>query len=88
MSQIGVEPDPAKGIQLPDVIECMLGELSDEFPVDRTGLPLQRSVALEIELEEKANPLEKPAFRLSPAEMEELKSSWAFCWKRDWLDRA
>jgi hypothetical protein len=33
----------------------------------------ERSVAMGIELEEEAKPVAKPAFRLSPAEMDELK---------------
>jgi hypothetical protein len=51
----------------------MLDEFSDVFPVDRPHLPPERSVAMEIELEEGAKPVAKPAFRLSPAEMDELK---------------
>jgi hypothetical protein len=53
--------------------ECMLNQFSNVFPVDQAGLPPERSVAMEIELEEGANPVAKPAFRLSPAEMDELK---------------
>ena len=73
LSQIGVEQDQAKGSQLPNAWECMLDEFSDVFPVDQPGLPPERSVAMEIELEEGAKPVAKPAFRLSPAEMDELK---------------
>jgi hypothetical protein len=51
----------------------MLTEFEDVFPTDQPGLPLERSVATEISLEEGAKPVSKPAFRLSPAEMDELK---------------
>jgi hypothetical protein len=51
----------------------MLGEFSEVFPVDQPGLPPERSVDMEIELEAGAKPVAKPAFRLSPAEMDELK---------------
>jgi hypothetical protein len=53
--------------------ECMLTELEDVFPTDQPGLPPERSVAMEIALEEGAKPLAKPAFRLSAAEMDALK---------------
>jgi hypothetical protein len=51
----------------------MLDKFSDIFPVDQPGLPPESSVAMEIELKEGAKPVAKPAFRLSPAEMDELK---------------
>jgi hypothetical protein len=70
--QIGVDADAAKGIRLPDTWECRLGYFSDVFPVDQPGLPPERSVTMEIELEEGAKPVAKPAFRLSPAEIDEL----------------
>jgi hypothetical protein len=73
LSQIGGESDPAKGSHLHNAWECMLEEFSDVFPVDQPGLPPELSVAMEIELEEGAKPVSKPAFRLSPAEMDELK---------------
>jgi hypothetical protein len=37
----------------------MLDEVSDVFPVDQPGLPPERSVAMEIELEEGAKPVTK-----------------------------
>jgi hypothetical protein len=77
LCQIGVEPDPAKGSRLPDTWECMLDEFSDVFPVDQPGLPPEPSVAMEIELEEGKKSVAKPAFRLSPAEMDELKKQLA-----------
>jgi hypothetical protein len=73
LSYIGVESDPANGSHLPNAWECMMDEFSDVFPVDQPGLPPERSVAMEIEPEEEAKPVAKPAFRLSPAEMDELK---------------
>jgi hypothetical protein len=88
LSQFGVESDPAEGSDLPNAWECMHDEFSDVFPVDQPGLLPERSVAKEIELEEVAKPVAKPAFRLSPVEMDELKKQLSFCWKRDWLDGA
>jgi hypothetical protein len=43
------------------------------FPSTNQAYPPERSVAIEIELEEGAKPVAKPAFRLSPAEIDELK---------------
>jgi hypothetical protein len=73
LSQMGVEGNPAENSQLPNAWECMLKEFEDVFPTDQPGVPPERSVAMEIDLEEGAKPVAKPAFRLSPAEMDELK---------------
>jgi hypothetical protein len=73
LSQMGVDGNPAENIQLPNVWECMLTEFEDAFPTDQPRVPPERSVAMEIDLEEGAKPVAKPAFRLSPAEMDELK---------------
>jgi hypothetical protein len=51
----------------------MLTEFEDVFTTDQPGLPPEHSVAMEIALEEGEKPVAKPAFRLSPAEMDELK---------------
>jgi hypothetical protein len=51
----------------------MVDDFSDVFPIDQPGLPPERSVSMETELEEGAKQVEKPAFRLSPAEMDEMK---------------
>jgi hypothetical protein len=64
LRQMGVEGNPAENIQLPNAWECMLTEFEDIFPTDQPGLPPERSVAMEIDLEEGAKPLAKPAFRL------------------------
>jgi hypothetical protein len=50
----------------------MLKEFEDVFPPSQPGLPLERSVEMEIDLEDRAKPVSEPAFRLSPAEMNEL----------------
>jgi Reverse transcriptase (RNA-dependent DNA polymerase) len=50
----------------------MLTEFEDVYPTDQPGLPPERSVAMDIVLEKGAKPVYKPAFRLSPAEMDEL----------------
>jgi hypothetical protein len=73
LCKTGVEPDRAKGSRLRDPWECMLDEFSDVFPVDQPGFPPERSVAMEIEQEEGAKSVAKPAFRLSPADVDELK---------------
>jgi hypothetical protein len=67
LSQMGVDGNPAETSQLPNAWECMLKELEDVFPTDQLGLPPERSVAMEIDLEEGAKPVAKPAFLLSPA---------------------
>jgi hypothetical protein len=73
LSPMGVDGNPAENSQLPNAWECMLKEFEDVFPTDQPGLPPERSVAMEIALEEGAKPVANPAFRLSPAEMDELK---------------
>jgi hypothetical protein len=73
LSQMGVEGNPDETSQLPNAGECMLTEFEDVYPTDQPGLPPERSVAMEIALEVGAKPVAKPAFRLSPAEMDELK---------------
>jgi hypothetical protein len=71
LSQMGVEGNPAENSQLQNALECMLKEFEDVFPTDQPGLPPERSVAMEIDLEEGAKPIAKPVFRSSPAEMDE-----------------
>jgi hypothetical protein len=73
LSQMGVGGNPTENSQLPNSWECMLKEFEDVFPTDQPGLPPERSVAMEIALEEGEMPVAKPAFRLSPAEVDELK---------------
>jgi hypothetical protein len=51
-SQMGVDGNPAEASQLPNVWECMLKEFDDAFPTHQPGLPPERSVAMEIALEE------------------------------------
>jgi Reverse transcriptase (RNA-dependent DNA polymerase) len=70
---MGVDGNPAENSQLPHAWECMLTEFEYVFPTDQPGLPPKRSVAMEIALEEEAKQVAKPAFRVSPAEMDELK---------------
>jgi hypothetical protein len=71
---MGVDGNSAENSQLPNAWECMLAEVEDVFPTDQPVLPPERSVAMEIALEEGQKPVDKPAFRLSPAEMDELKT--------------
>jgi RNase H-like domain found in reverse transcriptase/Reverse transcriptase (RNA-dependent DNA polymerase) len=73
LSQVGVKRNPAENSQLPNAWECILKEFEVVFPTDQPGLPPERSVAMEIDLEEGAKPVAKPELRLSPAEMDELK---------------
>jgi hypothetical protein len=42
-------------------------------PIDQPGVPPERSVAMGIDLEEGEKPVDKHAFRLSPAKMDDLK---------------
>jgi hypothetical protein len=43
---------------------------------------------MEIELEEGVKPVAKPAFRLSPAEMDELKQQLSLLLEKGLVDRA
>jgi hypothetical protein len=63
-SQMGVEGNPADNSQFPNAWECMPKEFEDVFPTDKPGLPPERSVATEIDLEEGEKPVARPAFRL------------------------
>jgi hypothetical protein len=57
LSQMGVGGNPAENNQLPNAWECMLTELENVLPIDQPGLPPERSVAMEIALEEGAKPV-------------------------------
>jgi hypothetical protein len=50
---------------------------ADVFREEHPGLPPDRADQLEINLEPGTQPVSKPAYRLSPAEMDELKSQLA-----------
>jgi hypothetical protein len=67
---MGVGGNTAENSQLPNAWERMLTEFEDVFPTDQPRLPPERSVSMEIALEEEEKPVAKPAFRLSPAEMD------------------
>jgi hypothetical protein len=51
----------------------MLKEFED-YPTEMPGLPPERSIAMKIDFKEEAKPVAKPAFRLSPAEIDELEN--------------
>jgi hypothetical protein len=51
----------------------MLGKYSNVFPAEHPGYPPERSVELEIDIEPGIKPISKPVYRLSPAELDELK---------------
>jgi hypothetical protein len=55
----------------------LVKEYADVFPDDHPGLLPDRAVQLKINLEPGAQPASKPAYRLSPAEMDELKTQLA-----------
>jgi Retroviral aspartyl protease len=55
----------------------LVAQFDDVVPDDHLGLPLKRSVQLEINLEPEVTPASKAAYRLSPAEMDELKAQLA-----------
>jgi hypothetical protein len=74
LSQMGEDGNPTENSQLPNAWEFMLEEFEDVFPTDQPGIAPERSVAMEIDLEEGEKPVAKPAFRLSPAEMKEIKT--------------
>jgi hypothetical protein len=67
--------DPAE--VLPTDWGELLKAYVDDFPEEHPGLLPDRAVQLEINLEPDAKPASKPAYRLSPAEMDELKSQLA-----------
>jgi hypothetical protein len=55
----------------------LVGAFADVFPEEHPGLPPDRAVQLEINLEPGTQPVSKPAYLLSPAEMDELKAQLA-----------
>jgi hypothetical protein len=55
----------------------LVGKFEDVFPDDHPGLPPRRAVQLEIKLEPGTTPASKATYRLSPAEMDELKAQLA-----------
>jgi hypothetical protein len=63
----GAPPLPAEWARL-------VKEYADVFSDDQPGLPPDRAVQLESNLKARAQPASKPAYRLSPAEMDELKT--------------
>jgi hypothetical protein len=54
--------------------ESLLENNKMVFPDEQPGCPPKRSVELGINVEEGTEPLSKPAYRLSPAELDELKT--------------
>jgi predicted aspartyl protease len=57
--------------------KSLVVQFADLFPDDHPGLPPKRAVQLEINLEPGVTPASKAAYRLSPAEMDELKAQLA-----------
>jgi hypothetical protein len=55
----------------------LVGKFEDVFPDDHPGLPPRRAAQLEIKLEPGTTPASKAAYRLSPAEIDELKAQLA-----------
>jgi hypothetical protein len=55
----------------------LVGKFDDFLTDDYPGLPSRRAVQLEIKLEPCPSPASKAAYRLSPAEMDELKAQLA-----------
>jgi hypothetical protein len=58
-------------------LEKLVGQFDDLFPEDHPGLPPKCAVQLEINLEPGVTPASKAAYRLSPAEMDEIKAQLA-----------
>jgi hypothetical protein len=52
----------------------MISTFNDVFPEEQPGLPPDRAAQLEINLDPGIQPASKPAHRLSPAEIDELKA--------------
>ena len=48
-------------------------EFSDVFSEEILGLPLKREIDFKIELEPEERPISKPPYRMTPAELRELK---------------
>jgi hypothetical protein len=60
------------------------GQYSDVFPEDLpNGLPPERSVELNINLVPDAKPVKRPIYKLSTAELKEVKTPIDDLWKRD-----
>jgi Reverse transcriptase (RNA-dependent DNA polymerase) len=74
LNNIRTESKPQNASELTPRWNALLHESSDIFPEEQPGLPPERHVSMEIDLVEGAKPTAKPAFRLSPAEMDELKT--------------
>jgi hypothetical protein len=85
MSQMGVDGNPAENSQLPNAWECMLKEFEDVFPTDKPRIPPERSVAMGIDLKDGEKPVSKLAFRLSSAEMDELKKQLGLLLKKGFI---
>jgi Reverse transcriptase (RNA-dependent DNA polymerase) len=62
--------------------ESILEKYKMVFPDEQPGYPSKRSVELGINVEEGTEPLSKPAYRLSPAELDELKTQLTLLLKK------
>src|SRR5262249_50587117 len=51
----------------------MVNEYPDVFPEELYGLPPEREIEFEIELQPSVNPISIPPYRLAPVELNELK---------------
>jgi hypothetical protein len=66
----------------------LVGKVDDVFPDDNPCFPPRRAVQLELKLEPGTTPASKAAYRLSPAEMDELKAQLAVLLEKGWYDQA
>jgi hypothetical protein len=73
LQAIGKNSAPRNGT-LSERWESLLEKYKMLFPDEQPGYPPKRSVELGINVEEETEPLSKPAYRLSPAELGELKT--------------
>ncbi|KAI3670853.1 hypothetical protein L1987_87495 [Smallanthus sonchifolius] len=60
----------AKSVDLSEV--PVVQEFADVFPDDLTGVPLEREIEFQIDLQPGAQPVSKAPYRLAPTEMKEL----------------
>ena len=67
-----------KHTEIPDELgkqwKELLGTYGDVFPSDHPGYPPKRNVELGIDLEPGVEPVSRPVYKLSPAELDELKA--------------
>jgi hypothetical protein len=72
--ETGLSTTNKQGQKLNAVWQQLISNYQDVFVEEHPGMHPPRQVELQIELEERATPVSKPVFKLSPAEQDELKA--------------